>query len=202
MTVEPSEHNGSTGVRCTPSPVGRVVDIVILAPLGLGAAVVDEIPIVIRRGRQQVALARFIGKLVVDQSVRQLRRRATSDIRSVFPYAEHVVEPSPSATEPGGPAAEGTAEPTAGRVAEPVAEGPSKGPSKGLSDGSPEGPSAATNLAVEELVLADYEHLSAAHVVAKLESLDQQERDAIELYELAHRHRRTILGRLEQLRST
>lgn len=52
----------------------------------------------------------------------------------------------------------------------------------------------------DDLALAGYDHLPAAHVVAKLAGLDRDERDAIEAYELAGRHRRTILGRLEQLR--
>ena len=53
-----------------------------------------------------------------------------------------------------------------------------------------------------DLVLPDYDHLPAAHVVAKLVSLTPKERAAIEQYELAHRHRRTILGKIEQLRES
>jgi hypothetical protein len=51
------------------------------------------------------------------------------------------------------------------------------------------------------LALADYDHLSSAQIVGKLEGLDDVERGAIERYEIAGRHRRTILGKLEQLRS-
>ncbi len=53
-----------------------------------------------------------------------------------------------------------------------------------------------------ELVLPDYDHLPAAHVVAKLASLTPKERATIERYELAHRHRRTILGKIDQLRDS
>ena len=53
-----------------------------------------------------------------------------------------------------------------------------------------------------DLVLPDYDHLPAAHVVAKLVSLTPKERAAIERYELAHRHRRTILGKIDQLRES
>ena len=55
---------------------------------------------------------------------------------------------------------------------------------------------------VDDLVLPDYDHLPAAHVVAKLASLTPAERDAVEAYELANRHRRTILGKIDQLRVT
>ena len=59
----------------------------------------------------------------------------------------------------------------------------------------------ATTIRADQLVLPDYEHLPAAHVVAKLASLTQRERDAVEEFERAHRHRRTILGKLDQLRT-
>jgi len=57
-----------------------------------------------------------------------------------------------------------------------------------------------TTIRADDLVLPDYDHLPAAHVVAKLASLTQRERDAVEEYETANRHRRTILGKLDQLR--
>jgi hypothetical protein len=60
---------------------------------------------------------------------------------------------------------------------------------------------AVASISADQLVLPDYEHLPATHVVAKLASLTQRERDAVEEFERAHRHRRTILGKLEQLRT-
>ena len=54
----------------------------------------------------------------------------------------------------------------------------------------------------DDLVLPDYDHLPAAHVVSKLASLTPKERAAIERYEVAHRHRRTILGKIDQLRDS
>jgi hypothetical protein len=56
--------------------------------------------------------------------------------------------------------------------------------------------------ASDDLVLPDYDHLPSAHVVSKLASLTPKERAAIERYELAHRHRRTILGKIDQLRES
>ena len=51
------------------------------------------------------------------------------------------------------------------------------------------------------LALADYDHLPASDVVSKLAGLEPDERDAIEAYELSGRRRRTILGKIEQLKS-
>ncbi|NND75863.1 MAG: hypothetical protein HKN44_12735 [Ilumatobacter sp.] len=52
----------------------------------------------------------------------------------------------------------------------------------------------------DALALPDYDQLPAAHIVGKLADLTAGERDDIEAYESAHRNRRTVLGRLDQLR--
>lgn len=51
------------------------------------------------------------------------------------------------------------------------------------------------------LPLDGYDHLAARQVVDRLAGLDADELDAVERYELAHRRRRTVLGKIEQLRS-
>jgi hypothetical protein len=53
---------------------------------------------------------------------------------------------------------------------------------------------------VEDLALPDYDHLPAVDVVRALSGLSTVERDAVERYERAHRQRRTVLGKLAQLR--
>ena len=58
-----------------------------------------------------------------------------------------------------------------------------------------------TMVTADQLVLPDYDLLPAAHIVAKLASLTQAERDTVEEYERANRNRRTILGKLDQLRT-
>jgi hypothetical protein len=53
----------------------------------------------------------------------------------------------------------------------------------------------------DDLPIRSYDELAASQVVPRLASLSDQERNAIRDYELAHRGRRTILGRLDQLAS-
>jgi hypothetical protein len=117
--------------------------------------------------KREIVLARFLGKLVVDQGVRELRSRLTPEHSHSDP-ATSVDEPEQSGTPE-------TAPPPAVVVAD-------------VPD-------------VTALALADYDHLSSAQIVGKLDGLDDAEREAIERYELAGRHRRTILGKLEQLRT-
>lgn len=131
-------------------------------------AVVDKVPSAAERVKREIVLARFLGKLVVDQGVRELRSRLSPER----------VQPEP---------AESGAEPEHDGVPAPAPQPADVGPTE-VPD-------------VSSLALADYDHLSSAQIVGKLDGLDDAEREAIELYETAGRHRRTILGKLEQLRT-
>ena len=65
-----------------------------------------------------------------------------------------------------------------------------------VDDGSPSAPIPSS----VELALPDYDQLAATHILSKLGGLTGAELDAIEAYESAHRHRRTVLGKITQLR--
>lgn len=154
-----------------PDPlVARIAELAVSVPLELSArlieavpAVAEKVPAAADRVRREVVLARFIGKLAVDQGLRELRERLVP--------AQDV-----SSSESADVAPEPAAPPT------PVASEPS--------------------VAVGDLALADYDHLSSAQIVAKLSDLEPSERAEIEAYERSHRHRRTVLGKLEQLEAT
>ena len=51
------------------------------------------------------------------------------------------------------------------------------------------------------LPIDDYESLAASQVVARLAALDPRELDLVEAFERATRNRRTVLGRIAQLRA-
>jgi hypothetical protein len=123
----------------------------------------DQVPVAIDRVRREIVLARFIGKLAVDQGIRELRARLEE--------------------------ANGT---RAGSAPDPATP---------LEDVGPPSREGGDEIDVTLLALADYDHLPASDVVSKLAGLEPDERDAIEAYELNGRRRRTILGRIEQLKS-
>jgi hypothetical protein len=52
----------------------------------------------------------------------------------------------------------------------------------------------------DELAIPQYDSLAASQVVARLEGLTATELDAVGRYELAHRGRKTVLGKIDQLR--
>ena len=124
----------------------------------------DQVPAAIDRVRREIVLARFIGKLAVDQGIRELRARLEEANGT---RADSAAEPAPPLENAGPPA---------------------------RREGGDE-------IDVTLLALADYDHLPASDVVSKLAGLEPDERDAIEAYELTGRRRRTILGRIEQLKS-
>ena len=153
-------------------PLARLVELAVVVPVEVGSRLIEAVPVVVdkvpsaaERVKREIVLARFLGKLVVDQGVRELRSRLTPepdlDDRSADEL-EHR-EPDRDLT---------------------VTDVP--------TDDVPD---------VATLALADYDHLSSAQIVGKLDGLDDAEREAIERYETAGRHRRTILGKLDQLRT-
>jgi hypothetical protein len=151
--------------RRGPTQVERLAAAVFYAPIGLGAQLVGDLPATVGKAKQQIVLARFIGKMAVDHGAKQLRERLSPTVvPAEQPGPQTVVQAVPVATA------------------------------------EPELAMAEVEVEVETLALPDYDQLPAAHIVGKLEGLTQAERNVIELYETAGRHRRTVLGKLDQLR--
>src|SRR5262245_8302194 len=64
-------------------------------------------------------------------------------------------------------------------------------------DDSP--PSDGASDAAVQLPIDEYESLAASHVVARLDSLTPSELRQLRRFEVAHRGRRTVIGRIDQL---
>lgn len=130
----------------------------------------DQVPAAISRVQREIVLARFLGKLVVDQGVREVRQRLES-LAAPAERVEEIEEIEPLEEIETGPAS------VAGTVVD-------------------------LGIASTALALVDYDNLPASDIVSMLAGLDPEERDAIEAYELQGRHRRTIIGKLAQLRDS
>ena len=127
------------------------------------ASLFDQVPAVIERVQREIVLARFIGKLAVDQGLAEVRQRV-----------EGIIAPPPAV------------------------EDDDRAPDE--QDRPDITPSTAADIDVDSLALADYDHLPATAIVAKLDGLEPDELDAIEAYERSGRSRRTVLGKIERLR--
>jgi hypothetical protein len=161
-----------------PNPIGDAVrlavDVAVFAPIGLAAGLVDRLPRLVETGRQRVAVARFVGRIAVAQIERAL-----------------APQPPPTTVPPRAATAVVDVEQEAG--VRPVDADVVDADVVDADD-------QAVALDPALLALADYDSLAASHVVARLGGLTDTELADIARYERAHRRRRTVLGKIAQLR--
>lgn len=178
------------------SPLDRVVDLFVYAPVGLALSARDLVPGLVERGRRQVdpqvGVARMVGQMAVSQgrsqAVKALEHavasaQATLEQLGVLDHAEPTTSPgtsSASATRPAAPPP-------------PSTDGPIVAPP------TPPAPRAGNGPAAAGLAIPDYDSLSASQVLPRLSSMSQEELEAVRAYEHAHRGRKTILNKIAQL---
>jgi len=173
-----------TGQR---SPKERLLELVVFGPAGLAVTVVEEFPGLVEKGRHrlegQVHTARLVGQVAFQMGRRQVeqtlgklgerRGAAGSDTGAVSrPEPEPPARSAEAPVPPPGPGA------------------PDHAPGHVPVNGSGPPPS---------LAIPGYDSLSASQVVQRLEGLSPGELEDVRAYEATHRHRRTILHRVEQL---
>jgi len=192
----------------TRDPVERTLEVLLYAPIGVGMIVKDMAPSVVdtlvargraeidRRGTEigtRVTTARSLGQVAVAFGVPMLRERVRSGVDTARQRADemlgraHDIPNTPSAPV---------------REASPpiVANIPTAAPvptetNNSNNNGNTNGDSPRSG----DLPIPGYDALSASQVVERLSGLARDELDAVHAYEAAHRQRRTILGKIEQL---
>ena len=196
------------------SPLDRVLDVAVYGPVGLALAAKDSMPEWIEAGRRQLGsqltMARTIGRFAVNQGSRQaggVLRRVAEEAEGVLVAlglvppdddlddepAEATVDVPPST----GPSANGSGSATAGSATSTSASASTSAPgasAPGLA-GQPSG------LDPAELAIPGYDTLSASQIVQRLPGLSPDELEAVRLYELAGRSRKTVLLRVAQLKA-
>ncbi|MBV9659799.1 MAG: hypothetical protein JO337_01435 [Acidimicrobiales bacterium] len=158
-----------------PKPVTSALDLFVYAPVGLVVTAVEELPMLVAKGRErieaQVTMARLVGQFAVAQGRQQLERRWNQ-----------AASPSPPPADPDVSSEDSTAlddRSDLSPATRPVPTG--------------ESPRSA------ELAIPGYDSLSASQVVQRLAGLSESELSAVGAYEQAGRARRTILNRISQL---
>ncbi len=194
----------------------RALDLLVYAPVGVALYLRDTVPtfvnLFVSRGRaelgqrrqqaqDQVAQAKALGEFAVNFGGPKVREHVEKGIALARKGAESVLG---GATDEGGvpDAADGATSPAAPLPPDPVAAN-----SNAASEpvGEPTTTTTTTTAApapaATTLVIPDYDELSASQVVERLDGLPASELDAVRAYEEAHRARRTILYKIEQLTS-
>jgi hypothetical protein len=156
------------------TPIEQAVDLFFFAPLGLLMNAEEIVPQLAERGRKQVVLARMMGRYTVRKGQAHAER-ALTQLQNL----------AASQARPDGP----PATPAAG------ATRPATPPPPPVARPQHNGEVAAT------LAIPDYDSLSASQVVPRLESLSAGELDAVRVYESSNRGRKTILNKIDQLKS-
>jgi hypothetical protein len=180
----------------------RAVDLLVYAPVGVALYLRDTVPMFVNlfvsRGRAEVGQRRQYAESQVSQA------KALGEYAFEFggPKLREQVEKGIAAARKGAEAVLGGI----GEVSGPSPERPAsattepKKPARPAADAgvevSEEGKPSATTLGIP-----DYDELSASQVVERLDGLQSSELAAVRTYEEAHRARRTILFKIEQLTS-
>jgi hypothetical protein len=190
----------------------RLLEVAVFGPAGLAVTLVEEFPKLVEKGRHriegQVHTARLVGQFAVQMGRRQLEQTIAHFGGQPDSTETHADPPAPRADQGGVVARSHEPVSAAGAgfgvaVAPPPAfEPPQREPRppwqqpRWLGDGGANGTGSSASLAIP-----GYDSLSASQVVQRLEGLSSPELEEVRAHEAAHRQRRTILHRVEQLLS-
>lgn len=168
------------------TPVDEALDLLVFAPLGLLSLAREQLPSLVKRGRQQIEGQMTMAKMMGQFAVQQGRHEAE---KAVNDLVERFNPPPPPA--PAKPAA-APADPQPAAAA-PAARPPAPPATNGVS------PAARPDAG--DLAIPGYDTLSASQVVPRLAGLGAEELEAVRAYETATRGRRTILNKVAQLQA-
>ena len=167
------------------NPLDQLLDLCLFGPIGLLVAARARYPELVEQGRQQLeghaAIGRFAARHVADKGKKAGRALAKlreaqaapgdGDGAGDEPWASYVADvPHTIAAEEVIPVRHDDDDPTT-----------------------------AGSVAADELAIPSYDSLAASQVVQRLEGLTSDELEAVRRYEVAHRARKTVLGKVAQL---
>lgn len=186
LSVPASDQHLTVVSKDEKSIQAQAVEAVIYAPLGMALEVLDHLPGWVARGKSQITIGRFVGKMAAQKGQHEL----DSVLGDIFGIDRHETPTDDSNTE-----LDNT------RSAQPESANKPKRPnSKTKTDSKSKADS--TNKARSEvsgLALESYDTLTASQIVKRLDALSKAQLDAIATYESDHRHRVTILNRVRQI---
>ncbi|MGZ4675514.1 MAG: hypothetical protein ACXVJ7_10655 [Acidimicrobiia bacterium] len=177
------------------TPIERAVELLVYAPIGLAMFAKDTVPTFLKmfvaRGQTEVTQRRktaetqatqykTIGQMAVKYGGPEVKRQAGAAAETVRKRAEDTLAGIAAATAPA---------PAPGAAAGGAPRRPTQAGTA---------PSAANGTA-GELPITGYDLLSATQIIERLEGLPRPDLLAVKAYEVAHRARTTILGKISQL---
>lgn len=189
-----TEQKGPKGSQGPKGPKERILDLFIFGPAGLALTAAEEFPKLVEKGRHRVEGQLHTARLVGQFAVQMGRRQLESSLGGLLPGGDAGAPAAHPGSSSGGGSGDSpgpSGAPGPAGEPKPAHEAP---PAQRTTAGSDNGA-----LASDVLGIPGYDSLSASQVVQRLGGLSAGELEAIRDHELAHRHRRTILNRVEQL---
>ena len=175
-----------------PKPIDAALDLFLYVPVGLAMTAAEELPKLAAKGRTrintQLTMARVVGQFAVSRGRQEIEKRLAPAGPPAGPSRRATPVVSGSGEADHGAHTNGKVIP----LVEPVAA------VAVVTEADPELPTGPVP-ASAELAIPGYDSLSASQVVQRLAGLSQDELTAVGNYERAHRGRRTILNRIDQL---
>jgi hypothetical protein len=183
--------------------IEQTLEVLLYAPIGVGMYLKEMGPTFVARGRaevdrrhaqmqQRTTTARSIGQVAVGFGVPKVRERMEREVDSARQRAQSFLGVI-------GGVSLGDPEPVVRSVPtppEPFVQAPVAAPA---TSGAANGATNGTAPAGDTLPIPGYDALSASQVVERLAGLTPEELESVRAYESAHRNRRTILGKIDQI---
>ena len=168
------------------SPRPSAVEVVLFAPIGAALALRDNAPQWASQGRARVEtrirVAKMIGEFAVRTGIKELERRVAGRFpsRDTSSSSDAETQTASNHVETSDAGASTTSSASAPAPVDSLLPGP----------------------LVSSLPIPSYDSLAASQVVERLEGLSSEELESVRAYELAGRHRQTVLHRIDQLRES
>ena len=167
-----SDETNTDDVAAKKGLLRRTLEVCVFAPVGVAMNGAEDLPGLIGKGRDRVEQEISNARVAGEYAVGRFQRRLSARLDGLLRSGTGA---APEAPEEAGPTT-------------PTAAPPSARPAPDAADAATLG-----------AALSDYDTLSASQVVRRLEGLGPEELRAVQRYESATRHRRTILNRASQL---
>jgi hypothetical protein len=182
-------------------PLRELLDVFVFAPIGAFLHGPETVGDLATKGRQDVANARFIGRMALDRGTAEGREQVGAIVDDLTRRGVDLLVAAARAA--GLPFDGDRAEPPDGdrqtephlRVVEPDETAPAPD-AAGVEGADVDGPD------VDSLAIPGYDTLAASQVVPRLDDLSDTELADVQDYERSHRGRMTILSRIAQLRAS
>ncbi|MGQ0832120.1 MAG: hypothetical protein ACT4OV_10620 [Microthrixaceae bacterium] len=176
--------------------IEHAIETLLYAPIGLIFERESVLPQLIEKGRNQVTMARMLGKFAVEQGRGEATKaagRLQDQAAGLLDFIGGGVTPMPADPAPAPSRAPRRAPRTSARAA---------GVAQQAARNTAGAPSSSAHPGADHLAIPDYDGLSASHVVNRLAGLSAPELEAVREYEAANRGRKTILSKVAQLQSS